>query len=60
MWFDGISAYNSLTYTSFVISTSSNPKYKLQDTDFSNGAFVTTGKTGLSLTIEYFNDTEIT
>ena len=59
MQFDGISANNSLTYTNLEISTANNPKANLQDTNFTNGAFVTTNETDVSLSITYYNDTEI-
>lgn len=59
MYFDGIDGYNSLTYTKFTISTSSNPKAELRDTTFTDGNFVTTAQDGLAMEITYYNDTEI-
>ena len=57
--FNSVYCYNSFTNEELTLSTTSLPKASLQETKFTNGAFVTTSLTNKRFSVTYLNDTEI-
>lgn len=61
VYLGGINANNNFSYSHLLISKTLSPsRYRLDKTDFTNGAFVTSNLNGLYMEIIYYNDTEIT
>lgn len=58
--FDAVYCYNSFKFINLVLSTLSSPKASVDETKFTDGAFVTTALANRGLNVTYLNDTEIT
>lgn len=58
--FNYVYCNNSFTYEELTLGTTSSPKARLNETKFTDGAFVTTALTNRGLSVAYLNDTEIT